>query len=97
MFIHQNRELQYMPTVSMFYGIIIRMFFDEHAPPHFHAEYGEFKATVGIRELDVLTGFLPRRAQELVLDWAELHQNELLTDWDLCRQHQQPNPIAPLK
>lgn len=86
-----------MPTVSIFYGIIIRMFFDEHAPPHFHAEYGEFKATIGIRELDILTGNLPRRARELALDWAELHQNELLADWDLCRQHQQPNPIDPLK
>jgi hypothetical protein len=48
-----------MPTVSIFYGIIIRMFFDEHAPPHFHAEYGEFKATVGIRELEIRTGSLP--------------------------------------
>jgi hypothetical protein len=57
-----------MPTVSIFYGIVIRMFFDEHAPPHFHAEYGEFKATIGIRELEILTGYLPRRAQELVLD-----------------------------
>jgi hypothetical protein len=59
-----------MPTMSIFYGIIIRMFFDEHAPPHFHVEYGEFKATVRIRELDIHTGGLPRRAQELVLDWA---------------------------
>jgi uncharacterized protein DUF4160 len=56
------------------------MFFDEHAPPLFHAEYGEFKATIGIRELNILTGFLPRRVQELVLDWAELHQTELLAD-----------------
>jgi hypothetical protein len=62
-----------MPTVSVFYGIIIRMFFDEHSPPHFHAQYGEFKATIGIRELGILTGSLPRRALELVLDWAELH------------------------
>lgn len=69
-----------MPTLSMFYGIIIRMFFDEHAPPHFHAEYGEFKATIGIRELELLAGFLPRRARELVLDWGELHQAELLAD-----------------
>lgn len=86
-----------MPTVSTFYGIIIRMFFDEHAPPHFHAEYGEFKATVGILELEILAGFLPRRARELVLDWGELHQSELLADWELCRLHQQPNPIEPLK
>lgn len=86
-----------MPTVSIFYGIIIRMFFDEHAPPHFHAEYAEFKATVNIHELTIQAGYLPRRAQELVLDWAELHQAELLADWELCRQHQQPTPIEPLK
>ena len=86
-----------MPTVSVFYGMIIRMFFDEHAPPHFHAEYAEFKATVDIHQLCTLAGFLPRRAQELVLDWAELHQAELLADWNLCREHQQPNPIEPLK
>ena len=63
----------------------------------FMHENGEYKATVGIRELEILSGLLPRRAQTLVLDWAELHQSELLTDWELCRQHQQPNPIDPLK
>lgn len=57
-----------MPTISTFYGIIICMFFDEHAPPHFHAQYGEFKANINIKSL------------ELVLDWAELHQAELLQD-----------------
>ena len=86
-----------MPTVSMFYGIIIRMFFDEHAPPHFHAQYDGFKATISIKELCFLSGSLPRRAQELVLEWAKLHQTELATDWDLCRRHRQPNPITQLK
>ena len=60
-----------MPTISMFYGIVIRMFFDEHAPPHFHAQYGEFKASIDIRSLSLIEGELPRRALVLVLDWAE--------------------------
>jgi hypothetical protein len=85
-----------MPTISSFYGISIRMFFNDHVPPHFHVEYAEFKATVDILELTISSGKLPRRAQELVLDWAELHQNELLIDWQLCTIKQQPNPINPL-
>ncbi|MDD4889020.1 MAG: DUF4160 domain-containing protein [Phycisphaerae bacterium] len=86
-----------MPTIAMFYGIVIRMFFDEHAPPHFHAEYAEHKASIAIESLDVIEGQLPRRAINLVLDWAELHQQELRRDWELCRGHRQPLKIAPLK
>ena len=85
-----------MPTISSFYGILIQMFFDDHAPPHFHVKYGEFKAVVDIQNLSVIRGALPRRAQGLVLDWAELHQQELLDDWQLCVNSQQPKPIAPL-
>jgi len=86
-----------MPTISAFYGIIIRMFFNDHAPAHFHAEYAEHKAVIDIQTLKILQGDLPRRAAQLVLDWAELHQEELLEDWQLCQSKQQPNPIAPLK
>lgn len=86
-----------MPTISMFYGIIIQMYWDEHAPPHFHAIYGEFKASVDIRALTIMEGDLPRRAIQLVLDWAELHQQELLRDWGLCQSKCQPQPIEPLK
>jgi hypothetical protein len=85
-----------MPTISAFYGIVIKMFFNDHAPPHFHAEYAEFKATVDIGSLQVLEGQLPRRALDLVLDWAELHWEELLSDWNLYREKQAPKPIAPL-
>lgn len=85
-----------MPTISIFYGILIQMFWDEHAPPNFHATYGEFKASVDIRGLRICDGALPRRAAQLVLDWAELHQAELLEDWDLCQAKQQPKPIDPL-
>ena len=86
-----------MPTISTFYGIMIRMFFSDHAPPHFHAQYAEFKAVVDIRTLKFIHGELPRRAAQLVLDWAELHQNELLQDWDLCQSQKLPNSIEPLK
>lgn len=86
-----------MPTISTFYGILIRMFFDEHAPPHFHAQYGEFKASINIRTLDLIDGKLPRRALELILDWAELHQAELLEDWNLCQRQQLPRKIEPLQ
>ncbi|MBI4518658.1 MAG: DUF4160 domain-containing protein [Deltaproteobacteria bacterium] len=85
-----------MPTISRFYGIIIRMFFDEHAPPHFHAEYGDSTAQIAIQTLQVLAGGLPRRAQALVLEWAALHRVELQEDWDLCQKQQQPKKIAPL-
>ena len=86
-----------MPTISIFYGLVIRMYFNDHAPPHFHVQYAEFKATVSIQTLTIATGKLPRRAQMLVLDWAELHQAELLEDWQLCMDKQQPRQIAPLE
>ncbi len=85
-----------MPTISQFYGILIRMFFSEHAPPHFHASYGDSQATIDITALRILQGSLPRRAQELVLDWAELHQGELLENWRLCAEKQPPKKIDPL-
>ena len=72
------------------------MFFDEHAPPHFHAEYGDFAATVVIATLQVSAGTLPRRALALVLEWAAQHRAELLEDWELCEKHQQPRKIQPL-
>jgi len=73
------------------------MFWDEHAQPHFHTTCAEYKATVNIRELCISEGSLPRRATQLVLDWAELHQAELLADWDLRQANQHPNTIDPLK
>ena len=85
-----------MPTISVFYGIMIRMFFSDHPPAHFHAIYGELQATIEIEELRVLEGRLPRRALELVLGWAELHKKELLDDWQRCRNKQQPLKIDPL-
>jgi len=86
-----------MPTISQFFGIIIQMFWNEHAPPHFHCRYGDYEAIVNIQTLEVMEGKMPRRAMNLVLDWAELHQSELMEDWRLCEEKQQPKPIAPLE
>ena len=85
-----------MPTISMFYGILIRMYWNDHAPPHFHVEYGEYKAQYLIETLVLSRGQLPRRAHALVLEWAAMHRNELMEDWELCEAKQQPKTISPL-
>jgi uncharacterized protein DUF4160 len=85
-----------MPTISRFYGVVIRMFHNEHAPPHFHAEYAGSVAAISIDELEVIAGVLPRRALVLVLDWAALHQQELMENWKLCLSKEQPKKIMPL-
>ena len=88
-----------MPTISMFFGIIIRMYFapGEHGVPHFHAYYNEYKATVDIRTCEVLAGELPKRQARLVLAWAELHQDELMANWKLVMNGEDPFKIEPLK
>lgn len=85
-----------MPTISSFYGIWIRMFFNDHPPPHFHARYGEFEATIEIATFNILEGTLPARALKLVQEWAIIHREELLEDWRLCRENSHPATIEPL-
>ena len=85
-----------MPTISTFYGILIQMYWNDHAPPHFHALYGEFEALVSIQTLEVMEGTLPRRALTLVLEWAQEHRTELFEDWELCEHNQKPKKIRPL-
>ena len=71
-----------MPRISAFYGIVIALFYGDHAPPHFHASYGEFDGCVNIQTLAFMEGSnLPRRAERLVIEWAALHQAELMRDW----------------
>jgi len=86
-----------MPEISRFFGIIIAIFYDEHNPPHFHARYGEFKAAIKIEDFSVLEGKLPPRALGLVIEWASLHKDELLQDWELARQQNPLKKIEPLK
>ncbi len=85
-----------MPTISMFYGIVIQMFWKEHPPPHFHALYAEHEAVINIQTLDVTKGFLPRRAMVMVLEWASEHRNELMEAWNQCAHMQTPQKIDPL-
>ncbi len=85
-----------MPTISTFYGIVIRMFFNDHPPAHFHALYGEFHATIEIEGPRILEGELPRRATELVPEWARPHKAELLEGRRRCRGHEHPHKIEPL-
>jgi hypothetical protein len=86
-----------MPSISIFYGVVIQMFWNDHAPPHFHALYGEHEALIDIHTLEVVAGSMPRRALSLVLEWASEHRNELMEDWTLCEARQTPNKIPPLK
>ena len=86
-----------MPTISIFYGILIQMFWGDHAPPHFHALYAEHEVLIDIRTLEVIKGSMPRRALALVLEWASQHRTELLEDWTLCEQNKSPKKISPLE
>jgi hypothetical protein len=83
----------------MFYGIVIRMYFGpvEHRPPHIHALYQDFKASVDIATGDILEGELPRRQARLVAAWVELHREELAADWELASRGESPFRIAPLR
>ena len=85
-----------VPEICRFLGIVIYMLYDDHRPPHFHAEYGEYKITVEINA-GVIQGRFPRRALKALLEWYELHRDDLLEDWVLAEQHQPLNRIPPLE
>ncbi len=86
-----------MPEISRFFGIIIRMYFGNHNPPHFHVQYGGEKAVISINILGLLEGKLPPRIMGMVVEWAALHQEELLADWKKAINHQALHKIEPLK
>ncbi len=87
-----------MPTISMFYGILIQMFYPpkEHNPPHIHAVYQAHEAKFSIRDGERIGDF-PARQTRLVQAWIEIHRDELLADWDLCQRMERPFPIDPLR
>ncbi len=82
-----------MPEVTRFYGIVIKLFFGDHPPPHFHAVYGEYNALFNIETLEMIEGDLPPRAMKMVIEWAMREQNELMRMWNLQEFHKLP----PLK
>ena len=89
-----------MPELSRFFGIIVRMYWEVNAPnhsPHFHAYYQDDVAILTIDPVELIAGSLPRRQQRLVEAWAELHQQELLKDWELLQSGQTPQLIEPLR
>jgi Domain of unknown function (DUF4160) len=88
-----------MPTLSMFFGLIIRMYYapKEHNPPHIHIYYQEFSATMEINTCEILEGKLPAKQIRLAAAWVEIHREELFADWSLCQNGEKPFPIEPLK
>ncbi len=85
-----------MPELSRFYGIVIKMYFADHAPPHFHAEYADAEALISIETLATFAGRLPPRALGLVTEWASLHQEELRNAWKKAHHLESPGRIDPL-
>lgn len=85
-----------MPEISLFYGIRVTMYWDDHNPPHFHAEYAEHRAVIDILEGVVIRGALPGRQLKLVLAWAEIHKDELMQNWELSKDGKPLNRINPL-
>jgi len=86
-----------LPEISRFFGIVITMNYNDHAPPHFHVRYSGQKALIGIQTLTVLQGRLSPRVFGLVMEWASLHQAELMEDWELARQQAELQRIEPLE
>ena len=86
-----------MPTVAVFYGIVVRIYFADHAPPHVHAIYGGAEAQVAIDLPRIIMGSLPRRASAMVLEWVSLRRGELLTAWNVAQAGQYPGRIDPLE
>ena len=84
-----------MPTISRFFGIVIFINYRDHAPPHFHARYGEDEVTVEIRG-GAVTGSMSKRALRMVLEWADLHEDALIRNWQLACEHKPLEQVPPL-
>ncbi len=88
-----------MPTISMFYGIIIRMYCgnSEHNPPHFHAYYQEYTAIYDFMQECFISANIPGKQLKIIEAWAAIHKDELIADWQLAINGELPLPIEPLK
>ena len=85
-----------MPQISYFLGVIIRMFYRDHNPPHFHAVYGDYEALIDIQKNEMISGTLPPRVLGLVVEWAALHQQELMENWERSKKREELLKIEPL-
>lgn len=86
-----------MPRISEFLGIVISMYYNDHAPPHFHARYAEHEAQIDIESLETVGGWLPPRVLGLVREWARIYQPELRSDWEAARAGRPLHPIPGLQ
>lgn len=84
-----------MPTISMFYGIVIKMYYDEHNPPHFHAFYGEYKAMFNL-DGELMEGNIPNSKAKLITAWTLIHKDELMANWQLAKDSEVLYNIKPL-
>jgi len=86
-----------VPRISEFFGIVITMYYNDHTPPHFHARYAEHEAQLAISSGDVLSGALPPRATSLAQEWAALHRDALIANWEAARAGRPLDPIPGLE
>jgi len=86
-----------MPEISRFFGMVVAMYYNDHEPPHFRVRYGDLRGLIAIDPPGELAGNLPPKALTLVLDWAAMHRDELLADWQLAREQAPLHRIAPLE
>lgn len=86
-----------MPTICVFYGITVRMYYDDHNPPHFHVFYGEFAAKIAIDTDEMIAGQLPARVLALTREWAKLNRPGLMENWHRCQSHEQLLALTPLE
>ena len=84
-----------MPVISRFYGIVVFMNYNDHSPPHFHARYQDEEISVEI-ETGIVEGRMSRRSLRMIFDWSDMHQVELLRNWELARQREPLRQITPL-
>ena len=85
-----------MPQISYFLGVIIRMFYRDHNPPHFHAVYGDFEGIIDIEKNEIIGGYLPPRVLGIVTEWTAMHQAELMINWERARSQEPLLSIAAL-
>jgi hypothetical protein len=97
--VYKNYELVYygnMPELSRFLGMVISIYFDDHNPPHFHVLYNEYEVIIAINDLTILKGSLPSRVLGLAMEWANLHKEELLENWNMVQKDGKYFKIEPL-
>jgi hypothetical protein len=85
-----------MPEISRFLGIVIYMYFKDHNPPHLHVVYEKYEASIEIKDLKIIKGSLPPRILGFVVEWAMIHQDELLENWEAVKYLKTPKKIEPL-